>query len=342
MRLEQTGRDGFYRVRSAAPLRLFVSSSPAGRRLLCDPTLVGTAFQATLRQACERAVTDLLQAEPSVTEALVDVLPDVLYILRGGLNFGLHEVVEQVLGRPCRVSFMSSRREVRDGRAVVTGDEYRQIDLGGASVLFVGDIAATGQTITNALTVLGGQGGDGAFASHVVIVTIGTRAAAERISTLLGESTGAPRGLVTMVALEGLFGVYQQEYDLALHLDQTDFIPRGGLISPEFRAASARDPVHLLERCVIYDGGLRGFAPGAHLRHLLDYWEMLCAAFAENHDLIGRHLAGKNDHLPSGVDLIEVDDELVSRLDYGSILGRCYAHRDRIRRAYDRLTGSRA
>lgn len=313
-------------------MRIFVSTSAFGRRLLCDSTLVGDAFRTELRQACRQAVADLLATDAELAGALTGGAADVLTILRGGLNFGLHSVVEQATGRPCRVSFLSSQRAVRAGAAVVTSDEYRRIGLTNSSVLFIGDITATGRTVTNALTVLTDGTGPATLPQRIVLVTIGTMQAAEWIGRFV-QQFGDPGGSVPeiiVIALEGLFGVYQQMYDLALHLDLTDFIRRGGLITPEFRLASNQDPIHLLERCVIYDGGLRGFAPGDHLRDLREYWTGLVAELSARPTLIDHHLRIKNDQ--------EID--LASRLDRGELLARCYGHRDHIIRVHRQICGS--
>ncbi|MER7168338.1 hypothetical protein ABT336_20015 [Micromonospora sp. NPDC000207] len=277
-------------------------------------------------------MTDLAAVDPGLADALAGTTPDVLTILRGGLNFDLPGVVEQVTGRPCRVSFLSSRRAIRAGDAVVTSDEYRRIDLAGSSVLFIGDITATGRTVTNALTVLADVVGPEALPPRIVLVTIGTMRAVERIDQFVRRLGQANRSVpeVTVIALEGLFGIYEQTYGLALHLDQTDFVRRGGLITPEFTTASRLDPVSGLERCVIYDGGLRGFSPGEHLGELREYWTRLVAAFSARPALVDLHRRVKTDQ----------EGDMASRLDRSELLDRCYAHRDHIVRAHRRTTGS--
>ncbi|MEV4755790.1 hypothetical protein AB0J86_11855 [Micromonospora sp. NPDC049559] len=342
MRLVPAGVAGLHRLDGVGRLEAYVFSCPSGRRLLRDPTLVGAAFQDLLRRCCAEALGALLRHDADLARALATRPADVLYILRGGLNFGLHGVLEELSGRPCRVSFLSSQRRVERGRPVVTGDDYRRFDLAGSAVLGIGDIAATGRTLGNALSLLAAAE-PGLLPPRVVVVTIGTVDAVRRLDELAGRLTGTnPATRLTVVALEGLFGVYRSAYGLPFHLDQTDFVRRGGVLAPEFRAESARDPIALLERCVVYDGGLRGFSPGEHLRGLLDYWAALCGEFAAEPELIRHHLGVKNDFSA----IVEADrggargglEPTARPLDSATLLAQCCAHRDRIESILDQIT----
>ncbi|MBE1486302.1 hypothetical protein [Plantactinospora soyae] len=339
MRLAPAGVTGLHRLEWAGRLGAYVFSCPPGRRLLRDSTLVGSAFQDLLRRCCAEALGALLRHDADLARTLAATPADVLYILRGGLNFGLHGVLEELSGRACRVSFLSSQRSVARGRPVVTGDDYRRFNLAGSAVLCVGDIAATGRTLANALSLLAAAN-PALLPPRIVVVTIGTADAVRRLDELAARlALTNPATMLTVVALEGLFGVYRSAYGLPFHLDQTDFVRRGGVIAPEFRAESARDPIALLERCVVYDGGLRGFSPAEHLRSLLDYWTELCDEFAAEPKLIRHHLGVKND-FPA---IVEVDhgggrggpQPTARPLDSTTLLAQCCAHRDRIKSIID-------
>ncbi|MFG2051691.1 hypothetical protein ACGFIW_30200 [Micromonospora sp. NPDC048935] len=303
--------------------------------------MVGAAFQDLLRRCCVEALGALLRHDASLAEALAATPADVLYILRGGLNFGLHGVLEELSGRPCRVSFLSSQRSVERGRPVVTGDDYRRFDLVGSGVLCIGDIAATGRTLDNAISLLAAAEPP-LLPPRVVVVVIGTVDAVRRLDELAAQlALTNPATRLTVVALEGLFGLYRSSYGLAFHLDQTDFVRRDGVLAPEFRADSVHDPIALLERCVVYDGGLRGFSPAEHLRGLLDYWAALCTEFAAEPALIQQHIKVKND-FSAIVAADHADDRggsvpAARPLDSTTVLAQCCAHRDRIKSMVDQM-----
>lgn len=113
------------------------------------------------------------------------------------------------------------------------------------------------------------------------------------LRTAEGRVLGSCGTRVDILFLEGAFRLYSGDPPLDDHLSHTDFHRGGGILAPGSWAATAASPASLLERCVIYDGGARGFSPRTHLMSLHRYWERLCAAIITKPDLMLRHLAVK-------------------------------------------------
>jgi hypothetical protein len=355
MQIQPTAAPGFYSLldNNGSEVDLYVSSSAAGQALLCDSIPVGHAFQDALATAVADALKSLLATDDLVKQELTSQSPDVLYILRGGLNFGLHSRLEQLVGRPCRVSFVSSARTVIDGQVLITDDAYRKIEIEEATSVVIADIAATGTTFLHALSLLADDPRFGTV-RRVVAILIATQQAVSNITAGVNElrRTGKLGSdcRITIVSLEGIFSVYQGSQDLEYHLDRTDFIRKDAVLAPEFMQASIVQRVPLLERCVIYDGGTRGFFGLAHLQSLGDYWSRTCELFALDETALARHLFSKNDLAQYQTDFKEwrrrsttwakIDDDALMplyragrSLGEGSLeplLAQCMAHRDAI------------
>lgn len=275
MELAETVDSSLWRLGDSG-FPVFISHSREGAEVLTDGRFVGLQFRNRVTQALETALQQLLTVDGCVRDALRK--PGTLTILRGGLNFGLNDAVERAAGVPPTASFMTSQRTVVGGRAQISDDSYRRFNLNDAKCLVIGDIAATGMTIVNALSRL-------VFESHekedleVVIVTIGTRRFIDRLAAFMDS----PDGLVllgrgwkfSVVFLEAAFGVYTGPGTDLGRLPLTDFVRAGAVSSKPFIELSASDPTSLLERCTIYDGGVRGFEPVDHLSGIESYWHRL-------------------------------------------------------------------
>ncbi|MCW2944590.1 MAG: hypothetical protein JWR24_1307 [Actinoallomurus sp.] len=264
-------------------------SSPAGRRILCDSIAVGNEFQKALGEAAAEAIAQTAEADEAIAAALSEGSPNVLYILRGGLNFRLHVVAEERAGRPASVSFLTSERSVVDGRSVVGDDAYGKFDLDGNSLLLVADIMATGTTLINALERLFREVGRHDRPREVLVITVGTLRGVTHLAARLSSNALLADTRISVVLLEGAFGVYADAQNLEYHLDSTDFLRTGGVLTPEFWMTSMDNLVALFERCVIYDGGIRGFSPARHLDDLLAYWLMFTRLVESKPHRFARH-----------------------------------------------------
>lgn len=298
MLLHQTGYPGGYEIKwDGAAISAYVLSTKDSREVLCDAAAVGIRFQEKLGSAVYEALCMLDTLDSAFSAKLHSTPATVLNILRGGLNFRGQDACEKLTSVPAIVSFMTSERSVVDGAVRITNDKYRKFTLSQASVLLIADIAATGQTLDNALRhVLLDNDSAAATPSDIVIVTVGSIAALRSLDETVRQirSTGAgDRPTVRVVLLEGAFGLYEAQQNLPYHLDKTDFIRVGGVISPEFLAYSLQNPVSLLERCVVYDGGVRGFTPNEHAAALCEYWTGSTRIFDSRPSELRRHILAK-------------------------------------------------
>ncbi|HEX5405491.1 MAG TPA: hypothetical protein VFX16_24720 [Pseudonocardiaceae bacterium] len=298
MLLYQTGYPGGYEVKwDDAAISAYVLSTKESREVLCDATAVGVRFQDKLGSAVYEALRMLDTLDSAFSAKLHSAPATVLNILRGGLNFRGQDACEKLTSVPAIVSFMTSERSVVDGAVRITNDRYRKFALSQASVLLIADIAATGQTLGNALRhVLLDNDSAAATPSDIVIVTVGSIAALrsldETVRQIRSTCTGDRLNL-RVVLMEGAFGIYRAQQNLPYHLDKTDFIRVGGVVSPEFMTYSLQNPVSLLERCLVYDGGVRGFTPNEHTAALCEYWTASVRLFDSQPSELRRHIFAK-------------------------------------------------
>ena len=297
MLLYQTGYPGGYAITwDDAAISAYVLSTNDSREVLCDAAAVGVRFQEKLGSAVYESLQMLNTLDSTFSAKLHSTPASVLYILRGGLNFRGQNACEKLTSVPANVSFMTSERSVVSGAVRITNDKYRKFALSQASVLLIADIAATGQTLGNALRhVLLGRD-SAATPSDIVIVTVGSIFALRSLDETVRQIRSAGSGdqmNVRVVLLEGAFGIYTEQQNLPYHLNTTDFTRAGGIISPEFLTYSLQNPVSLLERCVIYDGGVRGFAPNEHVAALCEYWTASIKIFDSRPSELQRHVLTK-------------------------------------------------
>lgn len=289
--------DSVFGVNNGGDATVYISSTPEGRRLLTDPLLVGSRYQDVLGRAVTSALANVGDLGPA---ALADAPGmDVLYILRGGLSFGIQKAAEDLYRSSPMVSFVTSARSVSEQGPTVVADSYRRFVLQGNRPLLIGDISATGETILNVCRHLAAYLHEADISiPSIVIVTVATAQAVRRLTNEVGQSlNGAAGGAggidLTIIGLEGLFDLYTASPELPGHVLYTDFFPSGGLIAPPLVRAILDDPVVLLDRCVIYDGGARAFEPYDHLRSLQRYWQQLSDSINANGELVQTMLGAK-------------------------------------------------
>lgn len=258
---------------------VYLSHTTAGASVLTNSLSVGKEFRDQIGSSVGMALERLSASNSSVREALMN--PGTLTILRGGLNFDLNDAIERVVNVPPEASFMTSQRAVQNGEALVTDDSYRRYNLAGSKSLIIGDIAATGRTICNALTRIASDVKDSVSDLEIVIVVVGTRNFLARFEKFVESEIGQfyiKRGCrFSVIFLESIFSVFEGLAGPLGRLTQTDFIRYGSTSTPGYLKTSLQSPIGLLERCTIYDGGVRSFEPRVHLRGLRNYWSAVRA-----------------------------------------------------------------
>jgi hypoxanthine-guanine phosphoribosyltransferase len=283
-KLNQVARNSdvsLYELLSDTGLEIFLASTPNMRYLLTSPESCGITFQKQMSKAIKDVMTVIYQLEDRPISKILSYSPiDILYILRGGLNFNLHINLSEVTGSFAEVSFLSSQRLDSEEGFKIGESSYQKWSIQDSSLLCVGDICATGTTLKHTL--------DSALARYAIeekkprwllVVTIGT---SQLIQELVKYKEDLARvepphfeGL-TVVFLEGIFHLYVRETFLSnTHLPFTDFFRKSTPCTFQFEDVSLSNPICFLERCAIYDGGSRAFEPKLYLNNLCRYWNTL-------------------------------------------------------------------
>lgn len=260
-----------YRHHTEGLVDVIVSSTPATRQLLTDPHLVGSRYTHALRTGVRDALSLTTSVVPALEAALTRTRAEILTILRGGLTFDAPGAVEAVSGIPPAVSFIGTRRS---GDGPVTVDYERWEDADGG-VLVLGDIVATGSTVELALRkVLDEVTAYRRRISHLVVVTIAAAPGLAAIETLVNSYAAALPAppSATIIALESIFRLPEPGVDNGFPQAPFDFLRSTPATAPEFEWERLSHPDSLLEKCVVYDGGLRAFSPTGHLAFRREWW----------------------------------------------------------------------
>ncbi len=261
-------------------LEVLVFTTPETRLLLNSPEICGSEFQIIFSNGLSN-VLDALKLYPSdIAKQLSSDPIDILYILRGGLNFNLHEIIHKTLERTSEVSFISSQRVPKEGGFDIAEAAYEKWSVQDQSLLCFGDISATGTTIKQAVQrTIDHHYQENKKPKRLLFITIGTSKALDacvELSKLLTERLGDSFEGMTVLFVEQIFNLY--EFDERLnsnHLQYTDFFRKDYPSTIEFELESVSNPVCYLERCAIYDGGSRAFEPKIYTNNLIHYWESL-------------------------------------------------------------------
>jgi len=277
-------------------VEILLSSTPEAIEIFDRPECVGVDFQAKLSESITRTLAASYKLGLGSHAGNMEAGPmDVLYLLRGGLNFDLHRSLTEVAGRLPEVSFLSSQRveNVNSADGFDIGEaSYEKWSIQDQSLLCIGDISATGTTLEHALSrARSAYAREGKRPRRLLIVTIGTSRLIPRLAKVQAELRSAWSPWfdgITVLYLDGIFTLYERDAALSkTHLSFTDFFRKEAPRSIEFEEKNLSNPVSFLERCAIYDGGSRSFEPATYLRNLLFYWRRL---FEERKELDIRSL----------------------------------------------------
>jgi len=256
------------------PIRRFIFSTPSTCDIVNKPELMGVAYT----EALEKGMTSFLrgfkdQMPPGIHEQDVNVLN----FLRGGLNFGIRNALQLAYGWNLHGStFISSQRNKdEDGRWYVSEDSYRKSTMGRGSVVFCGDVVATGVTLDSGLQTLTKilEESDASI-RHLVFFTIGchkTEKILEKYFAIWKERFEDFEG-IDVVYIEGKFHLADSKTSTTIKLQGTDLLRRESLLMPAFIAHQEQNVRYALERCTIYDAGSRAFDVAEYKEDVHQYW----------------------------------------------------------------------
>ncbi len=253
-------------------VKRYIISTPQTRRICNVPEIMGYKYISTLQEGMQKILENL------PFKRFDDKSVCILHFLRGGLNFGLSFLLNQVYGFNRHFSsFITSQRYRKKGKWSIKLDQYRKFSLPPNAHIFLGDVIATGTTLENGLGILYRRcWEEKKNIKNFIVFTIGCHRAErilERFDRLFKKSFDY--GNTYLYYLEGRFGLPEKKEDFRICLPGTDLIRYPALLSPEFELSQYEKLSYPLERCTIYDVGSRSFECLTHLEDVMDYWEKL-------------------------------------------------------------------
>ena len=277
---DMDGNAALYEIFPGSGIETLIASTPHTRKILREPEVRSVEFQHLLSHGLHSIIRSLLMSQKTQVASFLQSQPvDVLYILRGGLNFDLHTNLHDVTHTLPEVSFLSSQRIISPQGFSIQEASYQKWSIQDDAILCIGDISATATTILHALShVMRRYNQQHKKPRWLLFITIGAsdvldtmRAYQETLQQMWGPQCG-----MTIVFIEQALSLYKGDTALeGIHLPHTDFFRKGYLSAPEFEYDSLTHPISFLEQCAIYDGGSRAFEPRSYMEELRDYWERL-------------------------------------------------------------------
>ncbi|PIR53659.1 hypothetical protein COU75_04850 [Candidatus Peregrinibacteria bacterium CG10_big_fil_rev_8_21_14_0_10_42_8] len=172
----------------------------------------------------------------------------------------------------------SQRARDDDGRWYITEDSYRKLTLAKGSIVYCGDVVATGVTLESGLEALTQAiVKSGGSIRYFVFFTIGchkTEKIFEKYYKIWKETFDDFEG-IDVYYIEGKFHLADSKTPVSIKLQGTDLLRRDSLLMPEFINAMNRDLAAALERCTIYDAGSRAFDVNEYTEDVVEYWQQV-------------------------------------------------------------------
>ncbi len=252
--------------------KTYIISNPSSRKLICEPEIVGYYIPNLLQQP----IADTLKYfhEQNILNNI-----NVVYILRGGLNFPIEAACSQIGLNIGGVSFLTSERIFLENRVSRIESKYRKINSVDNATVIIGDIIASGETLNNTVRYIEEQYSlSRKMLKNIIVFTIGsdnTLKAIDNLSRKLKQRWCKFEGIWS-VFIEGIFTTYPNTGITGLNLPEVDFFLNGALLAPEYRLEIIKYCYSIFERCVIYDGGARRFEQNNHIDNIVAYWRNLC------------------------------------------------------------------
>lgn len=246
----------------------FVVSEKGTRRLLNKPEVVGYEVYTCLLHSTS-SMLKYFAENGMVTSA------NILSILRGALNYPLEESCYKV-GIPVHdISFLSSERVFHDEEIAGLEIKYSKLATVPDSTLMIGDIVATGETLTHCLRyVTDNYRRHGAKLRNIILFTIGGATGItvmEELTREIREFWPEFEGFIA-VYYEGVFTTYQTKGVTGINLPDVDFYWKDGIVAPQYRYETLSHRDTLFEKCIIYDGGARRYEISDHIEEVMGYW----------------------------------------------------------------------
>src|SRR3989338_5636045 len=274
-------------------IKRYIVSTTQTQQITTQSDIVSPEFEGMLQQGIGSAIS-----RSGLREIIEQTLvagrnfADVLFILRGGLNFdptsGLGEIgirtIEHYLSSQRKRIPNTQNTESDDWAIVLDGykklfeaeTEPRSVDL------FLGDIVATGTSLQHGLiNFLSEMKQKGYTLNSLNFFSIGVNKTEEIIIEILGKEefnkVFAANFRANVLYLEGRFGLAKKTSPVKIKIPDTDFLTyhEDALTTPEFVRELLTRPDYVLESCVIYDGGKRRSAFRSHLKEVAESWEQL-------------------------------------------------------------------
>lgn len=263
------GETNIYRLRSGQlKNRYFILSGEGTRHLMASPEVVGYDSYLAMLEPTADALQYLF---PQGIAGSVDILT----ILRGGLNYPLEEACHRCGLRVCDIHFVSCERIIENN--IITGLDikYEKLRVKKDCTLLIGDIIATGDTLTLCLDQIADRfRRKGGSIRRIVMFTIGGTRAIKLLEEKRKQLQTIFPGFEGFDCLfyEGIFSIYEDKGVSGINVPDIDFGWKGGVVAPEFRSYVLEHPWSLLEKCIIYDGGARRYEIPLHFEEVLEYW----------------------------------------------------------------------
>ena len=264
---------------TAPNVRRYIFSTQETADIVNKPEVLGVQYT----EALEEGITQFLKGfKDHLPFAMDDRHANVLHFLRGGLNFGIREALAKAYNWNTHDStYMSSQRDRdEEGRWFIKEDSYRKSTMKKGSVIFCGDVVATGVTLDKGLETLTKiMQEDGASIRYVMFFTFGCHKAekvleehAQKWQSIFPDFEG-----IDIVYIEGKFHLADSKTPTTIKLQGTDLLRRDSLLMPEFIERQEQNIIYALERCTIYDAGARAFDIEEYAADVAEYWEQVLA-----------------------------------------------------------------
>ncbi len=274
LKIKSSSKAVAYEISPRQKIKRYIVSTPFTRSILNKPEIIGFDYIKNLRAG----VFETLKLFSNQFEKYGDKNISVLHFLRGGLNFGLFNMLNSAYGfNRMNASFITSQRYKKRTDWFIKDDQYRKFSLPDDATIFIGDVLATGTTLDNGLEILRKQClSEDKNIRRVVMFTIGCRRAEEileKYHAIFQKNFDYEETII--IYFEGRFVVPLSKNDFTICLPGTDLVKKNALLTPEFAKSQSEKVTYPLERCVVYDVGARAYDYMTHLDDVIDYWRKL-------------------------------------------------------------------
>lgn len=249
----------------------YIVSSKDSRNLMNHPEIIGFDVYASLLKSTLHSLNFLNKNK------LISYT-SILNILRGGLNFPIEEACRNAEIDVFDIGFISSERVFdKHGNIDDLAIKYNKINAIPNSTLLIGDIFASGETLSECLKyAINLYRQKNTNLRNIILFTIGGTRAINILENLTKEiKVFWPNfeGFVT-IFYEGIFSCYEPGDNgiSGINRPLIDFIWGEGIISPSFRKQTLSIRGAIFEKCIIYDGGARRYNIKEHIDEVLEFW----------------------------------------------------------------------